>query len=78
MREFSLWLSGFKNPTSIHEDVGSIPGLAFGLRIWHCCKLHHRADAAHIWHCCGLGAGQQLQLQFDPQPGNLHMPWVQP
>ena len=24
--EFPLWL-GFKNPTSIHEDVGSIPGL---------------------------------------------------
>ena len=25
------------NPTSIHEDVGSIPGLIHGLRIWHCC-----------------------------------------
>ena len=27
------------NPTSIHEDVGSIPGLAQGLRIQHCCEL---------------------------------------
>ena len=23
-------------------------------------------DVAWIWHCCGYGAGQQLQLQFDP------------
>ena len=29
-------------------------------------------DAAQIWHCCGYGAGQQLQLQFDPYPGNFH------
>ena len=27
-REFLLWLSGFKNLPSIHEDVGSIPSLA--------------------------------------------------
>ena len=26
-------------PTSIHEDVGSIPGLAQGLRIQGCCEL---------------------------------------
>ena len=30
---FPSWLSGNK-PTSIREDVGSIPGLARGLRIW--------------------------------------------
>ena len=28
-----------KNPTSIHEDAGSIPGPSHGLKIWHCCKL---------------------------------------
>ena len=27
-REFLLWLSGFKNLTRIHEDVGSIPRVA--------------------------------------------------
>ena len=24
--------------------------------------------------CCGCGVGQQLQLQFEPYPGNFHMP----
>ena len=33
-------------------------------------------DAAGIQHCCGCG--QQLQLQFDPSPGTLHMPQVRP
>ena len=27
------------NPTKIHEDVGSIPGLAPGLRIWSCSEM---------------------------------------
>ena len=27
------------NPTRIHEDVGSIPSLGHGLRIWQCCEL---------------------------------------
>ena len=26
------------NLTSIHEDAGSIPGLAWGLRMWHFCE----------------------------------------
>ena len=32
---------------------------------------------ARIWHCWGSGVGQQLQLRFDPYPGNFHMLWVQ-
>ena len=32
------------------------------------------ADVARIWRWCGCGAGQQLQLRFNPQPGNLHVP----
>ena len=33
---------------------------------------------AHIPRCYGCGIGQQLQLPFDPSPGNLHMWLVQP
>ena len=31
-----------KNPTGIYEDAGLIPGLARGLRIWHCYELWYR------------------------------------
>ena len=34
-------------------------------------------DTAQIWHRYGYGVGWQLQLRFDPLPGNLYM-LVQP
>ena len=63
-----------KNPTSIHKDVGSIPGPTQGVQgsgvAMNC--------GVGLWHCCSCGVGWQLQLQFNPLPGNFRMPQVQP
>ena len=52
------------NLTRNREVAGSIPGLAQWV------KGSSLAMSG--------GAGQQLQLRFDPWPGNLHMPWIWP
>ena len=52
-----------KNPTSIHEDMGLIPGLIQQVKdlmlpravVWV-------TDTAGIPNCCGCGVSQQLQL----------------
>ena len=69
------WLA---NPTSIHEEAGSIPSLAQWLRDPELLlAVVQVTDVAWIPHCCGCGVGQWIQIQLDPQPGNLHMPQVQ-
>ena len=47
-KTFNCWISHHgsapMNPTRIHEDVGSIPGLTQRLRIWQCCELWCRSQ----------------------------------
>ena len=49
--------------TSIHEDVGFIPGLAPWVGIQHCHELWYRLQMQlGSEHCCGCGVSRQLQL----------------
>ena len=50
-----------RNPTGIHADMGSIPGLLSGLRIWHCHELRCRlqtwlSDPMLLWLWCRQAA----------------------
>ena len=55
------------NPTSIHEDMGLIPGLAHQVKdlalLWAGCRLQTQLRSHVAMAMCGVG--QQLQLWFD-------------
>ena len=63
-----------RNTTSIHEDTGSIPGLACSVAVSYGVGHRRSSAPALLWGWCRLAATAPI----GPQPGNLHMPWVQP
>ena len=68
------------NPTSTHEDASFISDLFQWVkrsRVAVSCGVGCRCGSdPHV--AVAVGVSQQLQLQFDPWPGNFHMPRVRP
>ena len=59
------------NPTSIHEDAGSIPDVTSGLKIQHCGELWYRSqtglDPTLRWLLCKPAAAAPIQtLAWEP------------
>ena len=61
------------NLTSIHEDVGSIPGLTSGSEIWHCYELWCRSQMHLGSVAVAVAAAGSCSFDFDHWPWNFHM-----
>ena len=78
-QEFPVVAQQVKNPVSIHEDAGSIPGLNQQVKDLALPQAAVQVrEVAWIQRDCVCSVGQQLQLQFYPQSGNFHIPRVRP
>jgi len=62
----------------MRTQVGSL-ALLSGLRIWCCRELWYRSQSQlRLDVAVAVVQAGSCSLQFDPQPGNFHMPQVQP
>ena len=65
--EFSLWLSRLRTQHSVHEDLGSIPGLTWWVKDPLLLQAPaYATDAAQIWCCCGYGVGLRCSSYSTP------------
>ena len=68
-----------QNQCGLYEETSLIPGLTQQVTdLMLLQAVVYVADVAQVWCCPGCSISLQLQLQFNPKPGNCHILQVQP